>query len=106
METFLAVVGGILIVGIVSFILIVSLSALIDRIKLMFASMKYNASKIARQELGQRIALDSHWFSENKEVMLAVRILGEAINQNHDGVYNVCNVRDTWEDKIKESNNA
>lgn len=106
MEAFLAVIGGIFVLCIVLFILTVTLIALTDKIKLVFANMNYNASKIARQELGQRIAVDSYWFSENKEVMLAMRSLGQTINQHHDGIYSINKVRDQWLEQIEEFKNV
>ena len=76
---------------------------MIEKIKGLFDCFLSKAETLARKRLGEYIAKDAYWFSENPEVMRAFQVLGNQISNSYDGVYSVSNVRDSWREQIKKT---
>lgn len=97
---FFSVVGAVCAVLISSALVCSSAAWLMEAAESFYQRWQMSHRLVVAKDLGDRIANESYWFSENVAVRLALQSIGENISRY--GNFDVDRVREDWRRALKE----
>lgn len=104
-HSFLEIAGLTCIAAIGIGAVIIGIALLIEKIESLYSNWKYEHSIRTIHEIGQQIKRESYWYSESKEAMYLLEVLGDAY-MKADSIYvSMSPLRDSWRSKLNEQKN-
>lgn len=80
------------------------LAMLLENVESLYNNWKYEHSISTIHEIGKQIKREKYWYSESKEAMCLLEVLGDAYVEADSPYVRMSTIRDLWRSKLDEQN--
>lgn len=104
MHTFYGIAGGVTIILLCIAAAGAGIGYALERLRARCERRDEQTAELTRRRLGQRIAMDARWLTEDVGAWKVLQVLGKDLVE--DGSYDIDRVRDRWRQAMKAETRA